>query len=682
MRNNSPRRGDRAALAGALALFFIFLELLKAHRASQWSGILPHDVAGITVVFLAYAAALVILSAVASVLLRRVGLSPGALRAAAPSLAGVIVWALLSIHREHTPTADDALVIGVLAGAGGAAWLGPRSGWWRSRQFAGFMALCWLAANAALIAAGEYFLYAPDRARWVTLMPAGMLLSAAGVLSAAAWIRGAGAAFAAGLLLIMTPPLAASILPYAPHRPADEERPNLVFVIADTLRADYCGAYGGPVPTPALERLAARGMRFDQHYALAPWTLPSMTGLFSSQYPKTLTPNAGHGQWSLEMNQYEVDASFPALAEQLSAAGYATGAFTANAFLPSIPGMMAGIQAHASSHPILLAEEGYLRQTPLLGALVRAWLPALADIRPHNTTIALDRYAQAFIRRHRDQPFYLWVHYIDPHAPYDPPACLRRVPEGPWPFFHPYAGGEEWGIPILGQNFAVDEEHRDYVRSLYEGEVTYVDAFVGRLMDALERAGVGGETYVCFTSDHGEELWDHGAWGHGQSLYEEQIRVPLIVAGPGVATGVETAPVSAIHLLPTLAELMGADPSAAWRGTSLAPALRGEAALPTDIPIFALGTTNRADNPKIMVRQGDYKLIRTLGGEALELYNLADDPGETRNIAGDQPDAADRLNAMLDAWLDSFPAFFGGEDGAAPEFNRDLEQGLEGMGYL
>src|SRR5690606_31804444 len=98
-------------------------------------------------------------------------------------------------------------------------------------------------------------------------------------------------------------------------------------------------------------------------------------------------------------------------------------------------------------------------------------------------------YARAFIKRHRNQPFFLWVHYIDPHAPYDPPQSLRRVQEGPWPFFHPYVGGERWNLPILGRNFEVAEPDRDYVQSLYEGEVAYIDRFVGRIMDALQAGG-------------------------------------------------------------------------------------------------------------------------------------------------------------------------------------------------
>src|SRR5690606_23842172 len=134
-------------------------------------------------------------------------------------------------------------------------------------------------------------------------------------------------------------------------------------------------------------------------------------------------------------------------------------------------GLLSGYETQADSHPILLREEGYFGALPFLGALVAAWLPPLADIRPHNTTRDLDYYARRFIERHRDKPFALWIHYIDPHAPYDPPAALRRVPEGPWPFFHPYAGGEVWGLPILGQNFDVAEADRDYVKSLYEGEV-------------------------------------------------------------------------------------------------------------------------------------------------------------------------------------------------------------------
>ena len=683
MSDRECRRRGHAWLAVGLACFFVYLDLLKSQRSSQWSGVLLHDWAGIAIGFAIYAGAGFLLLALLDRLPDRIPVGrrfPVAARGGALAATGGLIWLALSVHREFAPTLDDAIVAGALVAFAGGLVLGRWRGWWSGGEFGVLLAVFWLSGAAALLGAGEYFLFSPDRARQVTVYPAVWLgivavaLLGTRILPAPRYVR-----VLSGVLGIAGPLLAVWAALHAPARPAGEHRPNLVFLVADTFRADYCSADGGPVPTPSLERLAAMGTRFERCYSLAPWTLPSMTGLFSSHYPQSLTPDAGHEVWNLEMNRYAVDETEPTFPERLAEAGYTTGAFTANAFLPSIPGMIAGYQIHASSHPILLEDEGLLRQLPFLGALAKAWCPPLANIRPHNTTIDLDHYAQAFIRRHRDRPFYLWVHYIDPHAPYDPPESLRRVKDGPWPFFHPYIGGEQWGIPILGKNFFIEEPDRDYVKSLYEGEVSYVDRFAGRIMDALDSAGVAGDTYLCFTSDHGEELWDHGEWGHGQSLHEELVRVPLLLAGPDIQVQSVPGPLSAIDLLPTLADLLAVSPSPAWRGRSLAPVLQGEAAAPTDTPIFVQGTTNKADNPYHAVIVGNDKLILRAGSNTAALYDLQADPAEGHDLAEDNPEKTEALRQLLQQWLASFPAFF---NEAPVEFNRELEEGLGGMGYL
>lgn len=675
-----PEAVCSALSAGSgLAMFFLFLELLKAQRSSQWAGFLVRDLAGGFLAFATYTVAIMLVFFLARFAFQRVRVPARLVDSLAILFGGVVVWLLLSMHREQTPTLDDVIVGTALLACSGAMALG-QGRWYSTARFGVLAALLGLCGVSALVAAGELFLFRPDRAMLVTIYPAlwgcvcAMVLLAVQIVVPRLQIL-----VLWGFIGCVLPPLLVWGLLHAPTREVDRTRPNLIFMVADTLRADYTSAYGGQVPTPNLEELAASGVRFDRSYSLAPWTLPSMTGMLSSQYPRSLTPGSGHGVWSLQMNRYEVDTREPTLPMRLASAGYATGAITANAFLPSIPGAMAGIETQASSHPILLREEGLFAAVPFLGALVEAWCPALADIRPHNTSRALDHYARAYISRYCDQPFFLWVHYIDPHAPYDPPESLRRVHEGPWPFFHPYAGGEAWGLPILGKNFEVREPDRDYVKSLYEGEVAYIDQFAGEIRKALATAGIEENTYFCFTSDHGEELWDHGQWGHGHALYEEQLRVPLLIAGPGIKQQVVNTPVSAIDLLPTLANLLAVEPASTWRGESLAPVLKGTALAPTAKPIFSQGTTNKTETPMHSVILGDYKLIRIAGSDSVQLYNLATDPGERLDLAVAEPERVKELTQLLDTWLASFPSFFEEE---AQQLNRDLEEGLEGMGYL
>jgi arylsulfatase A-like enzyme len=308
------------------------------------------------------------------------------------------------------------------------------------------------------------------------------------------------------------------------------------------------------------------------------------------------------------------------------------------------------------------------------------WAPALAPLRPHDTTAALSRYAAAFLRWHGDRPFYLWVHYIDPHAPYDPPERYRSL-RGRWPFFHPYQGGEAWGLPILGDpEWDVPEADRDYVASLYHGEIRYVDEFIGRLRADLARRGLAEHTYLCLTSDHGEELWEHGDWGHGHALYEEQVHVPWILAGPGLPAQRVATPVSAIDLVPTLAGLLGLPADPAWHGESLSPALRAGQA-PAARPVFIQGTSNRTPvDPLRMVLAWPFKLVEGATTGRVWLYDLERDPEERGDLALTDPARAEALRARLHQWLATFESTFPAESGAL-EGNALLEQ-LQGMGYL
>ena len=675
-------------VAAVLALFFVLLEMLKAFRSSQWSGTSLWEGCGLAVGCGVYAGVLFALAALSGGVLRlatRRRLPWDAASGLGGLGGGVAVWAFLSGFREFSPTLDDAVVLGGLVAFTGVLLLTLAL---RQGSLAGFCALTGTAlvgGIAALVAAGQYFLFEPERARAVTVFP---LLWAAVVamVGLAVWqFRGRWAVwgrFLYAAVVIAGPPAMALRLTMAPQSLIEKRPPSFVFVISDSLRADYLSTYGGPVAAPNVDRLAQRGVLFERSYSLAPWTMPSMAAMFSSGYPASLTPGVPGSVWLAQLWQYGVDPACRALAVGLREAGFVTGAFTANALLPGMPGMLDGFDVQATSHPILLLREGFFSHCPFLQDALAALFPSLIDLRPHDTTRAMTRYATAFLRRYRDRPFYLWIHYIDPHAPYDPPDRYRSM-EGPWPFFHPYAGGERWGIPLLSPDFDLPPGQRPYVRSLYEGEVRYVDEHLGRVLGCIERLGLWENTYICFTSDHGEELWDHGKWGHGQSVYEELVRVPLLVAGPGLEPQRVEDAVSAVDLMPTFAELLGVQAEDGWRGLSLAPILRGETA-PVERAVFAQGTSNKSwpyPQQAVVVRQE--KLIRQLGADSVALYNLAEDPGEESDLAVQRPERAQMLDRLLLEWLGSFDSVF---EAATAEgggkANEDLLENLRGMGYL
>lgn len=675
-------------LALTLALFFLYCELLKTYRSSQWGGSDFRAAAGLALGGAFYCGLFFALILAVGEFLRRISgkrIPPEFQTALGGLIAGGTVWAVLSQYREFTPTLDDAVVAAGLAGLCGALALTR----WMKRiapaQCAALMIVVLASGITALAAAGYYFLFDENRAQAVTAYPAGWMVSM-GILGLVLWAASqrkrpvAKAIFACAVIGL--PPLLTAALTYAPARDPSDQRPNLLLVISDALRADTLGAYGGPAPTPNLDAMAQNAAVFDRCYSLAPWTMPSMSSMFASAYPPGLTPNIPGDQWLSQIWMYRVPEGHATLAAELKKQGYATGSMAANALLWVMPGILQGFDTIAKAHPVLLTQEGLLNHLPFLEAALAAHFPVLDGTRPQDTTARMTRYAAAWLRRHRNQPFFLWVHYMDPHAPCDPPARFRSL-EGPWPFLFPYKGGERWNIPILGPDFAIRPEDQPYVRSLYEGEARYADEQFGVLCNRLDALGVRDNTIVCFTSDHGEELWEHGDWGHGHTVYNELLHVPLLVAGKGIQPRRIPETVSAIDLMPTLAELLGLPQPPEWKGSSLAEVLRGGQA-PAARPIFAQGTSNRCwPHPQQAVIDSGWKLVREAGSEVRHLYNLNDDPAERNDLAAQYPDRAAQLGQLLTDWLATFPSEFNAESPSSDAGTRqEMMENLHGMGYL
>jgi len=363
-------------------------------------------------------------------------------------------------------------------------------------------------------------------------------------------------------------------------------RANLLLVTVDTLRPDALGWIGGAGRTPRIDRLAAEGFRFPAAVAPVPLTLPSHTSLMTARVP------SAHG---VRDNGQVVGPGFPTLAEALAAAGYATAAFVSGFPLSAQFGLDRGFAAYDDR---LTAGEG-------------AWLERPAE---ETTRAALSWLADAA------EPWALWVHYYDPHFPYEPPAGLA----GPGP------------------------------RGAYDGEVAAVDRALGRLLDAAERRG---PLLTVFTADHGESLGEHGEGTHGFFVYDATVLVPLVVRLPGrVAPGESPAPARLVDVAPTVLELLGLPPLAAPAevdGRSLAPLLAGEtgaapgpAYVETRQPWTSYGWA-----PLAGMRDARYKLI---SAPRPELYDLAGDPGESENLlaegealGGEAGRAARRLRAAL-----------------------------------
>ncbi len=292
----------------------------------------------------------------------------------------------------------------------------------------------------------------------------------------------------------------------------DVTPPRHVFLLTvDTLRADHLGSYGNALGlTPNLDRLAQRAERFTRAYATAPFTLPSIASLLSGRYPKELGIVANIGNLPPE---------FPTLAKRLGQKGFTSGAVVSSFVLRSYTGLNAGFTVY---------DERFPQREKVRGAPER-----IAGPTTDAAIETLDR-----LLEDDEEHIFLWVHYQDPHGPYTPPEGFR---ERYLPQESASQGGELrlqlsargiGGIP----NYQHLRGRRDvaFYRAGYDGEVSYMDREVGRLLQAIAERGLEREAMIIFTSDHGEGLGEGGYWfAHGEYLRDPSMRVPLLIHTPG-----------------------------------------------------------------------------------------------------------------------------------------------------
>jgi arylsulfatase A-like enzyme len=409
---------------------------------------------------------------------------------------------------------------------------------------------------------------------------------------------------------------------------ARRERPNILLVVIDTLRVDRVGAYGSRRGvTPFMDSLAARGTVFRRAYATSSWTNPSVASLLTSRH------QSQHGVVSFASHLPDDERTLP---EVLRAAGYRTGGFSANSLLAKSFGFGQGYDEYVAAPLSRTRTEQYLwepKRAPELNAAALAWLDSLPD--------------------EGRGPVFLYVQYMEPHTPYVPSeAVLRRIfPDGPVP-----DPAEVSGMAYFGMHFPLDAHQLSLVKRMYDAEVLSVDQGLHALLDELGRRGFLDDALVVITADHGEEFYDHGLLGHGKTLFEEVIHVPLLVLVPGRSVPVSVDEVvSLIDVAPTILDWIGKPIPNSFEGRSLEGSLasagggwldrwRGSRSRRSgSVPAFGelleeeSGGVRRSPHLRSVV-DGWRKLIAGVDGER-EFYDLAADPKETGAPA---LDAADR----------------------------------------
>ena len=418
---------------------------------------------------------------------------------------------------------------------------------------------------------------------------------------------------------------------------------SVVLIVVDTLRADHLGAYGHAQATSSeLDLRAAQGALFERAFAPSSWTLPSFASLYTGVWP------AAHGVGREPGSQDRFTAlsgQLRVLAEILAEQGFETAAVVNNPFLHPGFGLARGFETYRYVY-------GNLLHQPRASQIAWAGLRWLDERDPR--------------RR-----FLLVLHFFDPHLTYDPHPSVRGS------FTSGYRGPLELPFRGLGKANEAwvppDPADRRFVSGAYDEELLFVNRQLERFFAGLAERGLSEETLVVLTADHGEELFDHGGFEHGHSLYQELLHIPLAVWGPGVLPGRIDAPVSLVDVLPTLLEALGLPPLAGLDGVSLWPLLTRRQAL-AERPIVAEGTLHGPER-RALVRW-PWKLVEVDGG-APRLFDLERDPGEAQDLAASQPDRLRALGEEL-AGLRAAAA----PAAPPPEIDAETRRDLSGLGYL
>ena len=425
---------------------------------------------------------------------------------------------------------------------------------------------------------------------------------------------------------------------------------NVIVIVVDTLRADALGPYGArPSPTPRLDAFAAGGRVFEQSISTSSWTLPSTASILTGLSVRSHGLLGGDDEAARNSQSFLAE-SIVTLAEAAVAAGITTIGVSANPLVARETNLAQGFET--------FVQYGF-------DGRARNWQGPARTMRADFTD---------WLRTNRGVRFLAYLHFMDVHDPYTPPpGFMPPVPDGIRPAIR---NGQihDTGMEINWQDappLTPIELH--YVRALYDGEIRGWDAEFGELLDTLDALGFRATTDIIVTADHGEEFQDHGHLKHGMTLYEEVIRVPLIIAGPDVAPGRTTTQVQGIDLYPTVTALLGALTPAGLPGTNVL------GIIPERSMLVATHNARPPSGPAmelLAVRTPAQKLIVAPRIERVELFDLLADPREATNLRDDRAQVATWRETLARLVNEATPT------PAATAVQPDLTRSLRQLGYV
>ncbi len=403
--------------------------------------------------------------------------------------------------------------------------------------------------------------------------------------------------------------------------------PNVLLIVVDTLRRDRLGLYGHRRNTsPTIDTLGQEGWTFDHHISQASQTVPSTLSLMLSKYPAEHGfVHRYHGQYGNNPPRYPEEFLF--LAEVFQEAGFVTGGFVGNPFLGPENGFGQGFDEHVFSRS----------RGETLTKAARRWLGRGVAPVP--------------------KPFFLYLHYMDVHHPYDPPRQFRQL-------FTLPEGGEL--VHKTGLVEGLSEEDLEYSSTLYDAGIAYVDAEIARVLESLEELGLREETIVVVTSDHGEEFMEHGGMGHGTSVHGELIRLPLVLSYPKSLPGERRIShfTRQMDLAPTLLSMAGLAVPEEFRGRSLFEPASG---------VFSEARTFRS------IYAEDAKLIWDGETGDTRLY-ASSDLFDTEIL--DDPELESQLRAELEEYLKLEAEAGERESSELPKLSKERIEHLRSLGYI
>ena len=438
--------------------------------------------------------------------------------------------------------------------------------------------------------------------------------------------------------------------PRAELPPAPPGAPNVVLVVLDTVRAQNVSTYGYARPTsPELDRLAAEGALFLDATSPSTWSLPSHASLFTGRYPSS---HGAHGE-----HQF-LDARYPTLAQALEHSGYETFCITANAWISDGLGLTRGFAWQDTS---LREQGGAGRGFSFIHRLLDRLGLEESDKGGDAAAASFEAWARARPAQ-GGRPAFVFLNFIEAHFPYHllPHASLFRFTD------RAYGELRSISIDLMGQQFGGKgrpaEEAGPPARDMYDGGVVYSNALLHRVVEALRAQGMLDNTVLIVLADHGEILGERGGFfGHGPTLYQEAVGVPLVMRyPPRLPAGARVAqPVSTLGVFATVLDLAGIEPPPTLQVASLAPLASGTShdgggPILSELHMFRELTSAmsrpdpqmKTDRRYRLLREGNLKLVTSSKGDRF-FYDLAADPGETHDLAAERPEDVAQLLARM-----------------------------------